>query len=183
MLQWPVLCKGFLHPRHCLYQLSSTFSWQSFPDRTKPQPNPAPILSVSFCACATTAQLKTVILMKLHCLGLLIGLLCFPASCSTLTQHYTVEEICSPGNQFCVLPFARTLFASLDLCAVPADLRRECRNPWNWSRGGCDPSRGCWEPHLGALLEQQVLLTTYSCPQPPFSSNFIASHGFIHYLY
>lgn len=37
------------------------------------------------------------------------------------------------------------------MCAVPAEVRRECRIPWDWSEG-CELPCG-----IGELAEEQVL--------------------------
>lgn len=52
---------------------------------------------------------------------------------------------------------------------VYVEARGEFLLPWNGVTDGCEPSCGCWEPHLGPLQEQPVLSSTEQPSlQPPF---------------
>lgn len=43
---------------------------------------------------------------------------------------------------------------------VPGEIRRQCWTPGARVTDGCEPPPyGCWEPNLGPLQEQQMLLT------------------------
>ena len=66
------------------------------------------------------------------------------------------------------------IWCVLHVCLVPAEVRRGCQVPWNWSyMHGCKPSFGYWVLSLGSLKEQQVCWTPYLCNflrQDPFLS-------------
>ena len=44
------------------------------------------------------------------------------------------------------------------VCIVPAEARRGAGSPGTGATGGCEPPCRCWEPNLGPLQEQPVLL-------------------------
>lgn len=52
------------------------------------------------------------------------------------------------------------------LCVYPTEVRRRHHIPWDWSYGYLSAACRSWEPNLGSLLQQQVLLTTEPSSQP-----------------
>jgi hypothetical protein len=57
-------------------------------------------------------------------------------------------------------------------CLMPAEAKRGHQNPWNGVRDGCEPWCGCWEPNLGPLQGQQVLIIAEPYLQPQSMVSF-----------
>lgn len=84
----------------------------------------------------------------------------FPTAALPPLNISILEEICSPGDQFCVFPFDSTVCLPELVCSAFGPQKRVLE----------PPELELQVPvthHVGALLEQQVLtLNTESCLQP-----------------